>query len=288
MKRFFQSSDNHSRTIHLIVITLVSFSIFSLIAQFIIRGDFANVAIMKLAQFIQSLGLFIITPILLASLWEVRPMRYLALDRAPALPSLLMVIAVMVVAVPGINLLGELNHNITFPDILKPVESLLLEMEASAAELTEKLLTVSSVWGVLINLFLIAVIPAIGEEMYFRGIVQKMLAEKYASHVAVWITAIIFSIIHFQFFGFLPRVLMGAALGYMFVWSGNLWLPVMAHFTNNGMAVFYYYLKSKGKPVLDLENLGSGDTWYIGVASITLAITILIIIQRYFRKRECL
>ncbi|MDB4655998.1 CPBP family intramembrane metalloprotease, partial [Flavobacteriales bacterium] len=75
-------------------------------------------------------------------------------------------------------------------------------------------------------------------------------------HLAIWVTAVVFSAVHFQFLGFVPRMLMGAAMGYLFFWSGNLWYPIMAHFTNNAMAVVLSYGIQHGAVRSEIENAG--------------------------------
>jgi membrane protease YdiL (CAAX protease family) len=116
-------------------------------------------------------------------------------------------------------------------------------MEQKAMELTENLLKVNSAWQFFLNLLIIAIIPAIGEEFLFRGIFQKHFTEiSKNAHIAIIITSFIFSAIHFQFFTFLPRFVLGLVLGYIFYWSGNLWLSIFGHFVNNSVAVFVYFI----------------------------------------------
>jgi membrane protease YdiL (CAAX protease family) len=143
------------------------------------------------------------------------------------------------------------------------------------------MLDVDSVGGLLVNIGLIAIVPAVGEELFFRGIIQQVLQTNLKSHAAVWITAIIFSTIHFQFFGFIPRVLMGAFLGYLLVWTKNMWVPIIAHFANNAVAVLFYYFKGEGN-TFDIENIGKSDTYLIGIVSL-IAVLLLIYL---FRKRQ--
>jgi membrane protease YdiL (CAAX protease family) len=113
-----------------------------------------------------------------------------------------------------------------------------------ASELTGFLIKSSGMRDLTINIFILAVIPSIAEEMIFRGILQQILCRVFKSgHIGIWLTAILFSAIHLQFFGFLPRLILGLSFGYLFFWSRNLWLPVIAHFINNFIPVmmtFFY------------------------------------------------
>lgn len=282
IKGIFCHSGLGSRILQLVAVSMFFMLLFSLISLWITNGDLSDISSIKLAQFMQSLGLFVIPPFLLAYLWSEKPLQYLQIERKPVSKDVLLAVIIMLSAVPAINLLGELNHAIPFPDSLSWLENQLVDLEKRAEDLTFRMLDVDTVGGLLINLGLIAIIPAIGEELFFRGVIQQLLQNKLKAHAAVWITAIIFSAIHFQFFGFIPRMLMGALLGYMFLWTGNIWVPVAAHFTNNAAAVLYYYFKGDGlQQAIDLENIGKSDTYIAGIISMVLVAMLIF----YFRKQ---
>jgi len=152
------------------------------------------------------------------------------------------------------------------------------------AKLTELLLNVHTLATLVFNVFLIAVIPALGEELFFRGAVQGILRQKMNVKVAIWITAILFSAIHMQFYGFFPRMLLGAFFGYLLFWSENLWLPIVAHFTNNGIAIIFYYLKNNGYKVQDIDTIGTGYTLWLGGLSIFLGILGFFLLRNWIRK----
>jgi membrane protease YdiL (CAAX protease family) len=123
-----------------------------------------------------------------------------------------------------------------------PLPDWVIEMEDGAAELLKDILVMDSVGSFLITLLLVAVLPGIGEELVFRGILQKQIGHWTLRPVlSVWIAAVIFSAIHMQFEGFLPRVLLGAVLGFVYLWSNNLWVPIFVHTMNNGLQVAALY-----------------------------------------------
>ena len=281
IKGAFSHSKTGSRIIQLIGVALFFMLVFSLLSVWITKGDFSDIKALKLAQFFQSLGLFVIPPFILAYLWSKQPLAYLRINRNPSGEYVLFAVIIMLVAIPAINLLGELNHAIPFPDSLSSLENYLIDMEKRAEDLTIRMLDVDSIGGLLVNIGLIAIVPAVGEELFFRGIIQQVLQTNLKSHAAVWITAIIFSTIHFQFFGFIPRVLMGAFLGYLLVWTKNMWVPIIAHFANNATAVLFYYFKGEGN-TFDIDNIGKSDTYLIGIVSL-IAVLLLIYL---FRKRQ--
>jgi hypothetical protein len=137
-------------------------------------------------------------------------------------------------------------------------------------------LNVDTIGGLIVNLLLMALLPALAEELTFRGILQRLIGKKQEDkgivpHMAIWVTAIVFSAIHMQFYGFIPRMLMGALFGYVFVWTGSLWVPIVMHFVNNGMAVLVYYILSSKGVSIDTnyaDTLGAGTTWWLGVISL--------------------
>ena len=286
LKGLLQQSGVGSKTIQLISLSVMLVLLFSFISHWVTGGDYSDVRALKLAQFLQSVGLFILPPLMLAYLWSNNSFEYLQINRSPNSKSAMLVIIIMVLAIPGINLLGELNHAIRFPDFLSSLETHLIDLEKKAEELTNKMLLVNTVPELLLNIVLIAVVPAVGEELFFRGIIQKLLGEKLKAHAAVWITAFIFSTIHFQFFGFIPRLLLGALMGYLLVWTNNLWMPILAHFTNNAMAVVFFYLKSRGKTSLDLEHIGSAETYIVGILSIVVVAVLIYLFRQFFAPSQ--
>jgi hypothetical protein len=183
---------------------------------------------------------------------------------------------------PFINLLGEINASLKLPEWLSWLEKIIKTREDMAAELTEKFLKVDSFGGFLFNLFMIAFLPAIGEELLFRGVVQRIFTNWTRSlHWGIWIAAALFSALHFQFYGFIPRMLLGVMFGYLLVWSGSMWLPIIAHFINNGVAVTGMYLIDKGAIKPEFEEIGStGDSIYFSIVSIAVVALLLWLIKR--------
>lgn len=226
---------------------------------------------LKWLQCIQTLSLFLL-PALLCAWWcddNHRPFRWLRMDKMISWHVVGLAALVMVCAIPGINLLADLNNRIVLPECLSSLEQFFRQMEEEAALLTERFMQADNVWVMMINMGLMAVLPALAEEMSFRGVLQQLLGGR--THVAIWLTAVIFSAIHMQFYGFIPRMLMGALFGYVFVWTGSLWVPIVMHFVNNGMAVLVYYILSSKGVSIDTnyaDTLGAGTTWWLGVISL--------------------
>jgi hypothetical protein len=187
----------------------------------------------------------------------------------------------MFVSLPVTNQLARWNENTTIFSTFEKLEDYLRELEDMATATTEKMLNVNTFGGLLLNLLVIALIPAIGEEMTFRGVLQQGLARKMNPHIAIVISAAIFSFIHFQFFGFLPRMFLGLLLGYMFYITGSLWTSILMHFVNNATAVVVYYLNNKGTISVDAEHFGEApNSWMV---TISLVVTVLLIFWSWWQ-----
>ena len=272
---------------------------------------------LKWLQFLQTLGTFLIPPILCAWMWDTdhRPFSWLKMDQRTHWSLFVIAVGIMICAIPAINLLSDLNSRIELPESLASIEQILKQQEEAAALLTERFLQADNFGQLLLNLGVLALLPALAEVLSFRGTLQQILSNSpqdgltvqrsvsvsglsaKRSAVAIWATAFIFSAIHMQFYGFIPRMLMGAMFGYVFVWSGSLWLPVLMHFTNNALAVLAYHFTANSQqqiansqqPIANstsiADTLGAGDTWYIGLISILITSLGLLIFYRRTRTR---
>lgn len=281
-----------------ILLWLGAMSVLTVIAMgawMIIWGGSQSTESLKWLQFIQTTATFLIPPILCAWLWdeEHKPFRWLRMDVPVQWQNILLAVVIMVCAVPGINLLADLNSRVELPKSLEFIEQILKSQEEAAAALTERFLQADNIGGLLINIGLMALLPALSEELSFRGTLQQIIYKDQSGkvqstkvHLAIWITAFIFSAIHMQFYGFVPRMLLGAMFGYVFVWSGSLWVPITMHFVNNGLAVLVYYLMGEGENTNNIaDTLGAGDTWYLGVSSILITSLGLLIFYRRTHKQ---
>ncbi len=251
-------------------------------------ADPENLAVLRYVQIVSHLGLFITASLVFAFLVGQKPMAYLQGDRLPAGRSLWISSAIMLAAVPLVYYLGYLNQSMSLPESFKVLEEWMRRMEENAESLTRMLLDVGTWQGLLFNLFMIAVIPAIGEEFIFRGALQRILRQWTGSvHVAVILAAILFSAMHLQFYGFLPRLLLGLLLGYMMVYTGNIWVPVFAHFFNNAAAVILYFFIHQSGSEFDMEHMGEMPlAWLPALLSIGVLFLLFYLIQRRGRVGE--
>ena len=240
-----------------------------------------SVTALKWVQFFQSTAMFLLPPLCVAYLWSQEPMKWLKVSEFQSFKFSGIAILLMLVALPAINLLSYWNQQMTLPAFLEPLEQWMKTSEESAKVLTEQFMHTTTFGGLIINLLLMAVLPAIGEELTFRGVLQRLFQGSKVSefqgsrvpHLAIWCSAILFSAIHLQFYGFIPRMLMGALFGYMLVWTGSLWIPILMHFTNNAMAVLLYFVSLRaGWDMEKMDAIGTNDTLWLGVVSMVITI----------------
>ncbi|MVN76417.1 CPBP family intramembrane metalloprotease [Hymenobacter sp. HMF4947] len=152
--------------------------------------------------------------------------------------------AVLIVClIPLLSTIVTWNAGVHFPAFLHDFELWARGMEDQATDITKYLTNFSTPGRLGVGLLVIALVPAIAEELVFRGVVQRNLVRWFASrHVGVWLAAAVFSAVHMQFFGFVPRFLLGLVLGYLYEWSGNILVPMAAHFTQNAFQLVLIYL----------------------------------------------
>ena len=201
---------------------------------------------------------------------------------------LVMIAMLLFLAIPFINYLGELNSYFHLPSFMKGMEDWMKASEEQAARLTEAFLMMETPGALFFNLIMIALIPAIGEELLFRGIIQNIFSHWLKNkHAAVWLAAILFSAMHMQFYGFIPRLMLGAMMGYLLVWSENLWWPIIAHFVNNAAAVIFSYLYQIKFIALDPDTIGlaEGQSSLVMLSMVCTGILLFAIYKQGIKKR---
>lgn len=193
---------------------------------------------MRLLQLFSAIGTFLFPALSLAWLCSNNPKEYLSIGKVPKGHILFLTFLSVFLLSPTISLTGLLNKQMELPSFMGPVENWMRSQEETAERLTLTLLAGKGIITLLFNLIVIAVAAGVTEEFLFRGALQRIIGKwTHNHHIVIWSAAIIFSAFHMQFFGFLPRMLLGAYFGYLLYWSRNIWIPVFAHFVNNAFAV---------------------------------------------------
>ena len=270
-----------ARILIFLVILLVSGTIGVAVSSvFMLMGNTG----MKIGQGISSIFMFVVPPIVYYFVTrkehQMRELGFRSVNRPWPL-FVLVAIALIYVSIPVTTTLTTWNEGMKLGGALQALEDMMKALEESAAALTEQMLNVDTVGGLLLNLLVIALIPAIGEELTFRGVLQQGLTRRMNPHVSIILTAAIFSFIHFQFYGFLPRMFLGVLLGYMFYVSGSLWPSILMHCLNNGTTVLLYYLCNKGV-IDDAEHFGeTTNVWLIAASAV---ITVALVVWCWRKK----
>ena len=231
-------------------------------------------------QTAQSIATFVLPPILCALLWYKGQWKeWLHLNSLSAKWSFCVAVLLMIVALPGLNLLSHLNQQVSLPESMAVLEAKLRAMEDAAMAVTEQFVRTDNAGQFIATLFVVAILPAFGEELTFRSLLINFFKGNNSTlytlnsklRIAIWVSAILFSAVHMQFFGFVPRMLLGALFGYMLVWSGSLWLPIVMHLTNNALAVIVYNVMYwNGLDSTGADTFGFGDTLWVGILSLIL------------------
>lgn len=236
---------------------------------------------------LQSVLAFIIPAVF--AVWTVskKPLRVLRLDNPPSWRAVAGLVIVYIIALPALNQVIFWNAGIQFPASMETFGATLKEMEERAQDMANVMLATSSWVGLFVNLAIVAVLTAIGEEFFFRGAIQETAASNGAPHSAIWITAVIFSLMHFQVYGFVPRLILGAWFGYLLYWTNSLYVPIMAHALNNGVVVVCTWLSERGADY-NFEMMGVSEYGFplIAFISATATVVVLYYFKNYFFNRD--
>ncbi len=231
-----------------------------------------NIPFLKYLQITQVLALFIFPPIIIGWFDSRNPFKFLHVNRLPGGRLSLLSIAALLLAVPLITFLGWLNESMQLPRFLSWLEDWMITTETQMGDLTEAFLNVDTFGGYLINVLMIVCLAAFGEEFFFRGVLQKLLQRWFRNpHWAIIVASFLFSAFHQQFYGFLPRFVLGLLFGYLFYWSGNLWYAIIPHFVNNLIPVTLSYLSPALFASGELEPVIDGPNDWIWIVPATVA-----------------
>lgn len=246
---------------------------------------------LNIIQAAQAIGMFILPALFAVWMFQRNPLSFMAMNTKPSTAALGVVVAFLVLSLPAMNWLVEWNKSIELPAALSGVEQYMKATE-QAAEKAIELLTGGTSWGSLIcMIFVIGFLAGLSEEMFFRGAMLRFMSPTWKeNHVAVWVVAIVFSAIHLQFYGFFPRLVLGVWLGYLLVWTRNLWVPIISHTLNNSMVVVFTFMANRG--IIEesaLDNFGiapQGQIPWLAISSAIATFALIIIARKKFLKKN--
>lgn len=236
------------------------------------------------ASLIQSLFVFGLSAFILGKFVSKRPFKWLSIESLPHLRSFIGVVLVFIMAMPAMDYLIEWNQNLHFPEWMESIESKIRDWENNALLKEKELLNIESIPVLLCVILVVGVCTGFGEEMFFRAGLQKIFIDSnIGKTVSVISAGFIFSFMHLQFFGFIPRMVTGIFFGYLLLWSGSIWLPIFAHALNNSIVILTSYFLGES---FSISTLPTGknemDLPFMAIGSLVITILFFIYLRDYF------
>ena len=249
----------------------------------IINGsDLQDLKNLQITQIISGVVGFLMPAVVYAMLVQEKPWIYLGFNKLP-IWSLLGIVAMFTI-IPFLSLVTDWNDSISFPESMSAIEEQMRSLQARSEEVIKLFIGQGSLFS---SLMIVALLAAVSEELLFRSVIQKGLIKLFKNaHVAIIVTALVFSAFHGDFFGFFPRWILGIMLGYMFWMSGSIFPSMLMHFVNNATIVILYYLNTRGFSNIDVEHFGSTDNVLVIILSLITTVAIFIICWRLKNKTE--
>lgn len=238
----------------------------------------SKLALIRWSVVLQNLLAFMMPAFFMSLFLWGKPLRFLKIDKAPSVLAVAGMVVIYVAMMPAMNWIVAWNESVVLPDWLAPHERWLKDSEAAAKAVTARLVDVSSIPEMLMAILYVGILTGMGEELFFRGALQNVLLKGMRNkHIAVWMAAVLFSALHLQFYGFVPRLLLGAFFGYALLWSGSLWTPIIGHAMNNAAVVVSSYLVKCQVVETDLSVIGAeqNGTPVLAVASIVVTLLLM-------------
>ena len=236
-------------------------------------------AAVKISVVIQDLFVFIIPAVGTAMIATRLPARLLCVDRFPKLSITILSMAVLIFSIPAMNCVIEWNKSWHMPESMASTENFFRQLEEGAEATTRLLMDGASIPSLIVSILIVGVLAGFSEELFFRGALQRILTQTRMNiHLVIWLVAVFFSAFHFQLFGLVPRILLGAFFGYILWWTKSLWLPILIHMFNNTLVVISEYFGANDhtgtKVSIDSigANLSSPTELSLVIASVTLTI----------------
>ena len=260
----------------LLIFGLVFSSVVGVFVLMINGGNLTDFNNLRIIQILNQIIGFLMPAVLYVMLVKEKPFNYLGFNKLP-IWSLLGILAMFTI-IPFLGFVAEWNDSIVFPDSMRAIEEQLRSIQEKAEWIIKLFISQGSLFS---SMVIIALLAAVSEELLFRSVIQKALIKLFKNaHVAIIVTAVIFSAFHGDLFGFVPRIILGLMLGYMFWFSGSIIPSMLMHFVNNATIVMLYYLNTRGFIDIDVEKFGQTDNVILILSSLIATIAIFIICNR--------
>lgn len=270
-----------------IVLILSAISGVSLQDFYNVESQDFNINLVKISQVLNEIFVFALGAIIFVRLISRNLGDYLQINKKTSILLLLISAVAIALAIPFSNDIASWNFSLTLPEFMSKWEKSIRLSGEKNSMIMERLVFADNFGVMLLNIGIMALIPAICEELLFRGALQSTLQKHIKSiHLSVFIAAFIFSAAHFDFFAFVPRLVLGMILGYIFAYSKSLWASIAAHFVNNSIIVFVAYLFFIEKLETNYEDFGSTGNIFVNIILFALSLVTIWIIYKYFGHKK--
>ena len=265
----------------LLIFGLIFSSVLGVFVVMVNGGGITDINNLQIAQIISQIVGLLLPAVFYVMLVKEKPFNYLGFNKLPTW-SLLGIVAMFTI-IPFLSLVTDWNDSISFPESMSAIEEQMRSLQARSEEVIKLFIGQGSLFS---SLMIVALLAAVSEELLFRSVIQKGLIKLFKNaHVAIIVTAFVFSAFHGDFFGFFPRLILGIMLGYMFWLSGSIFPSMLMHFVNNATIVILYYLNTRGFIDIDPDNFGSTDNILMIILSLITTAAIFITCWRLKTKR---
>jgi len=259
MRQILTSASSGTKIAYMFLLLLVG-----LLAAGVLLTVFARIpalgmggtAMIYLSSTLQAILAFALPAYLVTAWTHPKPIHYLKIEKSRRMgQKMIFGLLAFLLSYFFVSFLTQWNKGIELPESMHAVERWMRSLEDAALETTDRLLSGESMGSLVLNLVIVAALAAVSEELFFRGALQQFMQEKFHNgHAAVWLSALVFSAVHFQFYGFFPRMALGALLGYLFLYTHNLWIPILVHFINNATVIILAYFRGGTEWMSSMEN----------------------------------
>ena len=289
MTSIFESKANQIALFFLLMgVNIIVFSYFAGVTATMFFGsdNLTSAEALRYINSITQIGVFGLTAFGFAFIISnKKPIHYLKLRGGVPAFTYIIITLIAIISLPAMSYIITWNEGVHFPQFMSSIEAWMREKEDYVLKISSLMLSGDTMGILLANLLVMGIIPSLCEEFLFRGVIITWIKNHFGNiHVAVFLSAFIFSAMHLQFYGFVPRFLLGMYLGYLFIWTGSLLPCIIVHFINNAMTVVVSFLYNKQIINIDYDNFGNVGNNYLLLGISVVFTSILIYILR--RKRD--
>lgn len=266
----------------LLIFGILFSSVLGVFVATINGGEIFSFKNLRIIQVLNQVVGFMMPAVVYAILVKEKPFNFLGFNKMPAW-SLLGIVAMFTI-IPFLGTVTDWNDSIVFPESMRAIEEQMRATQQKSEEIIEMFISQGSLFS---SLLIIAALAAVSEELLFRSVIQRWLMKLFKNvHVAIIVTAIVFSAFHMDFFGFFPRLFLGVMLGYMFWMTGSIFPSMLMHFVNNATIVMLHYLNTRGFIDIDVDHFCSTDNVLVIILSLIMTVAIFIICNRFSKRQD--